>query len=43
MTKRDMLENPAKSIYLGIGSNLGNRKKNRDWSRDKARYIRKSS
>ena len=25
-----MLENPAKSIYLGIGSNLGNRKKNID-------------
>jgi len=23
-----MLENPAKSVYLGIGSNLGNRKKN---------------
>ena len=23
-----MLENPVKSIYLGIGSNLGNRKKN---------------
>ena len=25
-----MLENPVKSIYLGIGSNLGNRKKNID-------------
>ena len=23
-----MLEDPVKSIYLGIGSNLGNRKKN---------------
>ena len=28
MTKLDILENPVKSIYLGIGSNLGNRKKN---------------
>tara|TARA_B100000902_G_C27283191_1_gene902966 strand:+ start:463 stop:975 length:513 start_codon:yes stop_codon:yes gene_type:complete len=26
--KQDILENPAKSIYLGIGSNLGNRKNN---------------
>ena len=28
MIKQDILENPAKHIYLGIGSNLGNRKKN---------------
>ena len=28
MKKRDILENQVKSIYLGIGSNLGNRKKN---------------
>ena len=28
MTKPDILENPVRSIYLGIGSNLGNRKKN---------------
>ncbi len=28
MIKQDILENPAKSIYLGIGSNLGNRKNN---------------
>ena len=26
--KRDTLENPAKSIYLGLGSNLGNKKNN---------------
>ena len=25
--KQDILENQVKSIYLGIGSNLGNRKK----------------
>ena len=28
MIKQDILENQAKPIYLGIGSNLGNRKKN---------------
>ena len=28
MIKQDTLENQVKSIYLGIGSNLGNRKKN---------------
>ena len=28
MIKQDILENPAKHIYLGVGSNLGNRKKN---------------
>ena len=28
MTNQDILENPAKSIYLGIGSNLGNRFEN---------------
>ena len=28
MIKQDILENQVKSIYLGIGSNLGNRKKN---------------
>ena len=28
MTKLDILENPVRPIYLGIGSNLGNRKKN---------------
>ena len=28
MTNQDTLENPAKSIYLGIGSNLGNRFEN---------------
>ena len=28
MTDQDILENQAKSIYLGIGSNLGNRKDN---------------
>ena len=28
MIKRDILENRVKSIYLGIGSNLGNKKKN---------------
>ena len=28
MIKRDILENQVKSIYLGIGSNLGNKKKN---------------
>ena len=26
--KRDILENQAKIVYLGIGSNLGDRKKN---------------
>jgi 2-amino-4-hydroxy-6-hydroxymethyldihydropteridine diphosphokinase len=26
--KQDILENPVNSIYLGIGSNLGNKKKN---------------
>ena len=26
--KQDILDNPVKSIYLGIGSNLGNKKKN---------------
>jgi len=25
--KQDMLENPVKSIYLGVGSNLGNKRK----------------
>ena len=28
MTRQDISENQAKFIYLGIGSNLGNRKKN---------------
>ena len=28
MINQDILENRAKSVYLGIGSNLGNRKKN---------------
>mgnify|MGYP001248313762 CR=1 FL=1 len=28
MIKQDTLENQVKSIYLGIGSNLGNKKKN---------------
>ena len=28
MTKRDILENQVRSIYLGIGSNLGNKKTN---------------
>ena len=28
MTKRDILENQVKSIYLGVGSNLGNKKSN---------------
>ena len=28
MINQDISENPAKHIYLGIGSNLGNRKKN---------------
>ena len=28
MIKRDILENQVRSIYLGIGSNLGDRKKN---------------
>ena len=28
MIKRDILENQVKSIYLAIGSNLGNRKRN---------------
>ena len=28
MTKQDTLENPAKIAYLGLGSNLGNRKAN---------------
>ena len=28
MIKQDILENQVKSIYLGIGSNLGNRKNN---------------
>ena len=28
MTKRDILENQVKAIYLGIGSNLGNKKTN---------------
>ncbi len=27
MTKQDILENPANMIYLGLGSNLGNKKK----------------
>ena len=26
-TKQDMLENPVKSIYLGVGSNLGDKRK----------------
>ena len=30
MIKQDILENPAKTIYLGIGSNLGNRLNNID-------------
>ena len=28
MIKQDILENQVKNFYLGIGSNLGNRKKN---------------
>ena len=28
MTKQDILENPVNMIYLGLGSNLGNKKKN---------------
>ena len=28
MIKQDILESPAKSIYLGIGSNLGNKRNN---------------
>ena len=28
VTKQDMLENQVKSVYLGIGSNLGNKKDN---------------
>ena len=28
MIKQDTLENQVKLVYLGIGSNLGNRKKN---------------
>ena len=28
MKKQDILENQAKIVYLGIGSNLGDRKKN---------------
>ena len=28
MIKRDILENQVKSVYLGIGSNLGNRRSN---------------
>ena len=28
MIRQDTLENPVKLVYLGIGSNLGNRKKN---------------
>tara|TARA_B100001059_G_C17452494_1_gene388131 strand:+ start:76 stop:588 length:513 start_codon:yes stop_codon:yes gene_type:complete len=28
VTKQDLLENQVRSIYLGIGSNLGNKKKN---------------
>ena len=28
MIKQDILENQVKIVYLGIGSNLGNRKKN---------------
>ena len=35
MTKQDILENQVRIAYLGIGSNLGNRKKNID----KARYL----
>ena len=35
MTKRDILENQVKSIYLAIGSNLGNRKRNIE----KAKFI----
>ena len=28
MIKQGTLENPAKSIYLGVGSNLGDKKQN---------------
>jgi len=28
VTKQDILENPVNMIYLGLGSNLGNKKKN---------------
>ena len=35
MIKRDTLENRAKSIYLGLGSNLGNKKDNIE----KAKFI----
>ena len=30
MIKQDILENRVKSIDLGIGSNLGNKKKNKE-------------
>ena len=36
--KQDILENQAKKVYLGIGSNLGNRIKNID----KAKYLIRS-
>ena len=35
MIEQDILENQVRVVYLGIGSNLGNRKKNID----KARYL----
>ncbi len=35
MTKHVLLENPVKNIYIGIGSNLGNRKLNIE----KAKYL----
>ena len=38
MKKQDILENQAKKVYLGIGSNWGNRIKNID----KAKYLIRS-
>ena len=35
MIKQDTLENPAKFIYLGVGSNLGDKKKNIEFTKFK--------
>ena len=35
MIKQDILENQVKPIYIGIGSNLGNRKKNIEYAKHK--------
>ena len=35
MIKQGTLENPAKSIYLGVGSNLGDKKKNIEFTKFK--------